>query len=124
MKEQEALRSETVAAFHTAVDDEDEEDEDGLLVLREKTKDEMEREEEEYREFLRREVGEDISGLITVEREGEEKEVPETSDTTKEEDKDTKSKKKTKKNAGKGSKEDGDQEFLLKYVSQRAYPFI
>ncbi|KAH9925911.1 Krr1-domain-containing protein [Epithele typhae] len=64
VQEQARLRKDTIAAFHGAVDDEDEEE---LLVPREKTKDETEREEEEYRAFLQREVGEDLSGLITVE---------------------------------------------------------
>ena len=36
-------------------------------MLREKTKDEMDREEEEYREFLAREVGEDLKRLIMIE---------------------------------------------------------
>lgn len=52
-----------MAAFHAG----DEDDEDDLLVPREKTKDEMELEEEEYRAFLEREVGKDLNSLISVE---------------------------------------------------------
>src|SRR5258708_6576292 len=63
-QEQEALRSETIAAFQTAVDADS--DTDGLLIPREKTKDEIEQEEEEYRQFLQREIGKDIGGLITI----------------------------------------------------------
>jgi protein KRI1 len=37
-------------------------------VPREKTKDVLECEEEEYQEFLRREVGDDLKGLIEVDR--------------------------------------------------------
>ena len=44
--EQDALRKETIAAFHTG--EQDDEDDD-LLVPREKTKDELEQEEEEYK---------------------------------------------------------------------------
>ncbi|THG93774.1 hypothetical protein EW026_g7557, partial [Hermanssonia centrifuga] len=68
IEEQKALRNETITAFHTAVDIED--DEDDLLVPREKTKDELERQDEEYRDFLQREVGEDLSTLITIEDNG------------------------------------------------------
>ena len=71
VEEQIKLRKETISAFHTAVggggaDEEDGDEDDGFLVPREKTKDELEQEEEEYREFLAREVGEDIGGLVTV----------------------------------------------------------
>src|ERR1700731_611025 len=71
-EEQRALQDETIAAFHTALRGDDgngveDDDDDTLLVPREKTKDEMEKEEEEYREFLQREVGGDLETLITVE---------------------------------------------------------
>lgn len=39
-----------------------------MLIPREKTKDELQREEEEYQEFLRREVGEDLHQLIEVDQ--------------------------------------------------------
>jgi protein KRI1 len=126
------LRNETISAFHTAVLDGDEED---LLVPREKTKDEMEREEEDYKEWLQREVGEDLRELVTVEPRlvGEESEI---ADDFKEEEKDggeaveTKKKKKKKDKNNKAaegnadqilqtkamSKEEADQQFLLEYV--------
>ena len=64
--EQAALRAETIAAFHSGAalrgaddtgDAAEEEEEGGLFTLREKTKDEVEREEAEYRAYLEREVG-------------------------------------------------------------------
>jgi protein KRI1 len=109
VEEQRALRSETIAAFHSAVADND----DDFLVPREKTKDEMEREEEEYREFLAREVGEDLEGLITIEedvigaREGE----------TSNDSADKKSKQKEKRKAT----QETDQEFLMKCGFQAFY---
>jgi len=54
VEEQEELRKETIAAFHNAIP---EGEGDDFLVLREKTKDELEMEEEDYRAFLEREVG-------------------------------------------------------------------
>ena len=67
VEEQEALRKETIAAFRAGGSD-DSDEEDNLLVPREKTKDEIEQEEEEYREYLQREVGEDLKGLITLDK--------------------------------------------------------
>lgn len=114
VQEQEALRDETIAAFHTAVDGTGDDDDDDLLVPREKTKDELEREEEEYQEFLKREVGTDLRELITVE-EGSSALLPEEQQAdkkkAKKEKKDKKSKEKSKK-----SKTEADQEFLMKYV--------
>ncbi|QRV84027.1 Kri1 family protein [Ceratobasidium sp. AG-Ba] len=66
-QEQEALRDETISAFRNAVEDEDE-DEGGLLTLREGVRDEADLREEEYKDFLNREVGEDLSGLMWVEK--------------------------------------------------------
>ena len=111
VKEQEALRNETIAAFHTSIKTNDDEDEDDLLVPRDKTKDELEREEEEYKEFLRREVGENLDELITVEGAGEDRAAIKVEDITE--------KKRKKKNAGKSekaekSREEDDQEFLMK----------
>jgi protein KRI1 len=101
-EEQRALRSETIAAFHNVAD---EDEDDDFLVPREKTKDEMEREEEEYREFLAREVGENLEELVTIEedvigaREGEKNDAK---------DNDSKDK-------GKGKVvQETDQEFLMK----------
>lgn len=117
--EQAALRKETISAFHDAVtqpEDSGAEDDYDFLVPREKTKDEAEREEEEYRQFLEREVGEDLKDIVTLETselggdEASEVEV-------KAEGKEKKKKKKKKKQIKeKKSKEEADQEFLLKYV--------
>jgi protein KRI1 len=112
-KEQEALRSETIAAFHTAVDVNDDEDEEDLLVPREKTKDELEREEEEYREFLQREVGENLDELIRVEAEEDSGVVLK----FKEDEAETnwKSKKKITSKTPK-NKEEEDHQFLMKCI--------
>ncbi|OCH91086.1 Krr1-domain-containing protein [Obba rivulosa] len=117
VQEQAALREETIAAFHTAVDSKEEEDD--LLIPREKTKDELEQEEEEYRAFLQREVGKDLEGLITVDesdvlRTGNEE------DAVKEDRKDKDKKKKEKKGEAKKNKE-GDQEFLMNYILNRGW---
>jgi protein KRI1 len=58
--EQAALRAETIAAFHSGAADTgyaERQEEGGLFTLREKTRDEVEREEAEYRAYLEREVG-------------------------------------------------------------------
>jgi len=107
-EEQEALRTETISAFHHAV--EPAEEEEDILVLREKTKDELEQEEEEYQEYLKREVGDDISGLITVD------ENTTIVEGAKEEESlgfERKKKKKSKKGKEKEAQET-DQEFLMK----------
>ena len=121
VQEQTKLRDETVAAFHTAVSG-DVSDEDDLLVPREKTKDELQREEEEYQEFLRQEVGEDLHELITIDGSAIDIHGNAPND---EGDGDGKKKKK-KKDKGRGKekgrpktkeKEKEDQEFLIKCVS-------
>ncbi|KIY52343.1 hypothetical protein FISHEDRAFT_70028 [Fistulina hepatica ATCC 64428] len=118
VQEQQMLRDETIAAFHTAVDANDVE-EDDLLVPREKTKDELEREEEEYKAFLEREVGDDLAGLITLDDaepfsvakdEPEEDALPATD-----------APRKKNKRESKKSKEDENQEFLMK--SYCTFPF-
>ncbi|RPD57542.1 Krr1-domain-containing protein [Lentinus tigrinus ALCF2SS1-7] len=120
VEEQSKLRDETIAAFHTAVGDEaGDEAEDDFLVLREKTKDEIEKEDEEYRAYLQREVGEDLSELITIEREaGEGAQQPEEPEGEKPKKKSKKEKKKAK--SGK-SKQDEDQEFLMNYILNRGW---
>src|ERR1700735_5494596 len=70
VEEQEILRIETIAAFHGAVDNQPEDD---FLIPREKTQDEREREEEEYRAFLEREVG-DLREVVSVDGLGDEEE--------------------------------------------------
>jgi protein KRI1 len=107
------LREETIAAFHKSVQQgEGEEEDDGLLVPREKTKDEMEREEEEYRAFLEREVGNDLTDLVTVEEVG-------ARDSNLEEPapkKGKRSKEKDKRKRKEAPKQETDQEFLMKLV--------
>ncbi|CCM05885.1 uncharacterized protein FIBRA_08122 [Fibroporia radiculosa] len=112
VEEQAALRRETIAAFHTAIA---EDDDDTLLVPRERTKDELEREEEEYRAFLEREVGEELKEIVTLDvqpvQEAEHKES------------DLKRDKKLQKKAAqaKESKEEADQEFLVNYILNRGW---
>lgn len=88
---------------------------------REKTKDEQEREEEEYREFLRQEVGEDLRQLIQVDRDviGIHENV--LSVRGGDEEKRKKKKKDKVKEQEKGwykpkEKEEEDREFLMKFV--------
>jgi protein KRI1 len=116
VEEQQVLRNETIAAFHGAVAGEDEDGDEnddggGLLVPREKTKDEMEQEEEEYRAYLKKEVGSDLEDLITVEKvdNGFEKSSDIEVDAKKK-----KKKKKSKESKAK-SKEQEDHEFLMRY---------
>ena len=112
--EQAALRKETISAFHGAVDTKSEDEEDDLLVPREKTKDELEHEEEEYREFLEREVGEDIGALVALEGEDvleREGDMGVSSEEVPEERKKSKKSKKSQKR-----KQESDHEFLMKYV--------
>ena len=107
---QEALRSETIAVFQTAVDADS--DTDDLLIPREKTKDEIEQEEEEYRQFLQREVGKDIGRLVTIDESIERiHEENEGDIRVKIESKRTK---RTKKANREKEKEQSDHEFLMK----------
>ncbi|KAI0359278.1 Krr1-domain-containing protein [Trametes cingulata] len=121
MEEQQELRQETIAAFHTAVDAKDDvEEEDDFLIPREKTKDEIEREEEEYRAFLQREVGEDLTGLVTVD--GDTAGVLDGADEAEDAGpakKKSKKEKKEKKPAK--SKQEEDQEFLMNYILNRGW---
>jgi len=98
-----------------------EDSDDDLLVPRHKTQDELDLEEEEYREFLTRAVGEDIGGLVEVEREdgwlARGAAVDEEPVTKK---KGKKERKKEKETAGKTNgkrDDDADQKFLLECVS-------
>ncbi|KAH9915495.1 KRI1-like family C-terminal-domain-containing protein [Fomitopsis serialis] len=119
--EQAALRKETISAFHGAVSGAKVEDEeDDFLVPREKTKDEVEREEEEYRDFLQREVGDDLREIVTLDAgaatNGAEGEVKV------EEGKEKKKKKKKKEDAkGHKNKDEEDQEFLMNYILNRGW---
>ena len=122
VEEQEILRRETIAAFHGAADKQDEDD---FLIPREKTKDEREREEEEYRAFLEREVG-DLREVVSVgdeEESAREEEGKENEDGKEAQVEKRKKKKKTKKvkdeidePSKKKTKAEKDQEFLMKYV--------
>jgi protein KRI1 len=115
VKDQELLKKETILAFKEAVASDSDDDE--LLVSREKTRDEIEQEEEEYREFLEREVGQiaDIKELITVEEGVERVHVEGEGDTSMPRKKDKKKKK------GKAKEdihtEQSDKDFLLKCAS-------
>ncbi|KAJ7647801.1 KRI1-like family C-terminal-domain-containing protein [Roridomyces roridus] len=114
LEEQEQLRNETIAAFHAAEADDD----DDLLVPREKTLDEVAREEEEYRVFLEKEVG-DLHELVNV---GSEDAAADPSDDG------SKKKKKKKKNKERGdggesqrTKQEEDQDFLVNYILNRGW---
>ncbi|KAF8756616.1 KRI1-like family [Rhizoctonia solani] len=96
-KEQAALRDETISAFHNAVK---EDEADDLLTLREGVKDEAEQREEEYRDFLQREVGEDISQLLW-------------------DDQAKKEERKKKRAKRKEHKQETDEEFLMKYTNPK-----
>ncbi|KAJ6631459.1 KRI1-like family C-terminal-domain-containing protein [Mycena sp. CBHHK59/15] len=119
VEEQRRLRDETIAAFH-AVDGDGEDD---FLVPREKTLDELAREEDEYRLFLEKEVGNvrelvDVGGDSTVVEPVQEDESAGK----------RKKKKKEKKNKDEGtskvagsSKQVEDQEFLVNYILNRGW---
>ncbi|KAJ3508823.1 hypothetical protein NLJ89_g5548 [Agrocybe chaxingu] len=133
VQEQENLRKETIAAFHDAVGDEDGDD---FLIPREKTKDEQEREEEEYRAFLEREVG-DLRELVSVDgdrdddevqvEEGQEEEGEKEGEPRKKKKKKSKSKDTADQQEGTSSgkrkkkKAEEDQEFLMNYILNRGW---
>lgn len=106
------LKDETVRAFKNAVPSEDSDSEDDLLVPREKTKDELELEDEEYREFLQRQVGKeiDLKELITVEKDTVGLHHNEESDAVNIKKKERKKRKDKEKRS-----EETDQDFLVKY---------
>ncbi|KIJ66021.1 hypothetical protein HYDPIDRAFT_110144 [Hydnomerulius pinastri MD-312] len=147
-EEQRLLQSETRAAFHGAVDstqkkeDEEDEDEDDLLVPRSRTRDEIELQEEEYKAFLEREVGESLRELVTVDavaeagdrtvqggegeddaegkkkkKKGKKEREKEKEDMGEVQEEDKKGKKK----ASKKAKEEADQEFLMNYILNRGW---
>ena len=113
VEEQEILRSETIAAFHGAVDDQAEDD---FLIPREKTQDEREREEEEYRAFLEREVG-DLREVVSVDGLGNDESVEEVVENDDGKDMQVEKKKKKKNLKKKKDKAENDQEFLMKFVN-------
>ncbi|KIM64022.1 hypothetical protein SCLCIDRAFT_1213853 [Scleroderma citrinum Foug A] len=124
--EQSLLQSETRAAFHGAVDslnNGDEDDEDDLLVPRSRTRDEVELEEEEYKTFLEREVGEELRQLVTVDQDGGVDSAP-AHGIGKDERKKKKAAKVAETSERKGQtrpKEDEDHEFLIDYIFNRGW---
>ncbi|KAI6029388.1 Krr1-domain-containing protein [Pisolithus microcarpus] len=117
IEEQSILQSETRAAFHSAVDSSKKGMTD-LLIPRSRTRDEIEKEEEEYKAFLEREVGEELRELIT----GDESQADQ-SDEKQKKKKDkagSKNDKRSKKNKDK-SKEDEDRDFLMNYIFNRGW---
>lgn len=109
VEQQRVLRDETINAFRLAVSDDDDDNlEGGLLTLRERSKDELERQEEEYRAYLEREVG-DLESLVrTTSNHEDDAHVKQSDDNQK---KLEKTSKKRKKRA-----EDSDDQFLMKYI--------
>ena len=95
-----------------------------MLVPREKSKDELQREEEEYQEFLRREVGEDLHQLVEVDQDviGIHENTPGgEGEGRKKKKKDKGREKKSARSKTKDDKEKEDQEFLMKYALE---PFV
>lgn len=114
VQEQAALRDETISAFHQAVSDDGDDDDEfdgGLLTLREKSKDELERQEEEYRAYLEREVG-DVKSLVQIAEEAGPSSTSQPVVDMRPAEAERPKKKKTKK--GKPVKQETDQEFLMK----------
>ena len=123
--EQAALRAETIAAFHSSAANTghaERQEEGGLFTLREKTRDEVEQEEAEYRAYLEREVG-PLEKILDL---GEEDKADELRWISRKEEEDmhvphgeADSGKKKKKKKGKKSaekREETDQDFLVKCV--------
>ena len=97
--------------FHNAVGD-DQSGDEALLVPREKTKDEIEKEDEEYREFLEREVGGDLEMLVTIDADTVGvRETPDGGDEPKKKKKEEKREKKPKDGMMEG--QDADHAFLV-----------
>ena len=113
--EQAALRAEAIAAFHADAGGvvKEEEDEGGLFTLREKTRDELELEEAQYRAYLEREVGplEEILDLGEEAKVGDEIRRREDESSPVRSGKPDTGKKKKK---GKVVEKETDQEFLIK----------
>ncbi|PFH51649.1 hypothetical protein AMATHDRAFT_74825 [Amanita thiersii Skay4041] len=127
VEQQKALRDETIAAFHHALTDASEDSDDsggGVLIPREKTKDELEKEEEDYRAFLENELGSDLEDLITVETfEPDAAELQTRNSRNPEADGSTRGKSQQHKSRGpkKSTKEQEDQEFLMNYILNRGW---
>ncbi|KAH7883247.1 Krr1-domain-containing protein [Phlebopus sp. FC_14] len=141
VEEQRLLESETRAAFNGAVPstskreiDDDSDSQDDFLVPRSRTRDELEIEEEAYRTFLEREVGEDLDGLVTVEKSNTREVVGvpgSVEDIVKSRGKEKKKRheetQRDKEDLGlkgtkrKKAKEEDDQEFLMNYILNRGW---
>ncbi|KAH9042788.1 Krr1-domain-containing protein [Lactarius pseudohatsudake] len=123
-EEQAALRAETIAAFHagTAADGEiAEREEGGLFTLREKARDEVEREEAEYRAYLEREVG-PLEKILDLGEEGKtEDEVRQEEDAHLAEAEAGKKKKRKRGRKGAEERKETDQEFLINYILNRGW---
>ncbi|KAH9961622.1 KRI1-like family-domain-containing protein [Russula compacta] len=128
--EQAALRAETIAVFHSSAAARDpdagdaEQEEGGLFTLREKTRDEVEREEVEYRAYLEREAGPvekilDLGEEIKVEDETR-RQGTEDMSVHPDEAEPGKKKKKSRKRVADERKET-DQEFLINYILHRGW---
>ncbi|KAF8554912.1 hypothetical protein OG21DRAFT_1508303 [Imleria badia] len=140
-EEQALLRSETRDAFHCAIESEAQGGDDDLLIPRSRTRDEIELEEEEYKAFLEREVGEDLHNLVSVDKneavgasedveivgdgdkknEGKKKKKGKKEREKERDEKDEVHGKKAMKKRDKQAKEGADQEFLLNYIFNRGW---
>ncbi|EIW80545.1 Krr1-domain-containing protein [Coniophora puteana RWD-64-598 SS2] len=134
-EEQRRLRAETLAAFHDGIangkdsdggSDSDGDDEDNFLIPREKTQDELEREEQEYRAFLETHVGDELEDLVLggeAETGGQDEDAVDGEGERGGKKEKKKRKKKEKLGAGekKKSKEEADQAFLVNYILNRGW---
>lgn len=107
VEEQRALRDETINAFHLAVSGDGDGDGD-LLTLREKSKDELEH-QEEYRAFLEREVG-DVESLVRITNNLDGQDIEKSADIVHEGVLKRASKKRKDRSLA------SDEQFLMKYV--------
>jgi protein KRI1 len=111
VQEQADLRAEMVAAFRDALPSELKEGEDDLLVLRENSKDETEREEQEYQEYIKREVG-DLKEIVWADESALTPQAIDDTPLALKKPKSVRDKGKAKAEENKVS----DQEFLMKWV--------
>ncbi|KIO33924.1 hypothetical protein M407DRAFT_17191 [Tulasnella calospora MUT 4182] len=116
-EEQEALRRETISAFHGAID-EGEGDDDGLLVMRKEFKDDVDEDDEEYRAYVQKEVG-DIKQLLWVDEDARAAVRPDDEEGEGEHIIAESSKKKEKRK--KKKPQDEAEQFLANYLLNRAW---
>ncbi|KAH9963018.1 KRI1-like family C-terminal-domain-containing protein [Russula compacta] len=121
--EQAALRAETIAVFHSSAAARDpdagdaEQEEGGLFTLREKTRDEVEREEVEYRAYLEREAG-PVEKILDL---GEEIKVEDETRRQGTEDIGAREEKKKSRKRVADERKETDQEFLINYILHRGW---